>query len=62
MKLLKKRVHNKVSCFTDIEFEFIRKSIDNQYKNVLKELLPKEIKKTHFENSFNVNKYHEISK
>ncbi len=49
-------------AFNDIEFEFIRKSIDNQYKDVLKKVLPKDIHKNHFRDGFNVSRYHEISK
>ena len=52
----------KFPAFTDIEFEFIRKSINNQYNDVLKELLPEEIQKSHFKDSFNVSRYHEICK
>tara|TARA_Y100000589_G_scaffold330720_1_gene381249 strand:- start:212 stop:964 length:753 start_codon:yes stop_codon:yes gene_type:complete len=52
----------KFPAFNDIEFEFIRKSIDNQYKDVLKKVLPKDILKNHFRDDFNVSRYHDISK
>ena len=63
LKIKKKGFITKYPAFKKDEFEFIRQSIEDQYKNVLlKENIPRKLLDNHFKNIFNVNIYHEISK
>ena len=50
-------------AFTKDEFDYIKKNIDDQYCNVLKEKgIPQEFLKKHLKRDFKLNYYHEISK
>ena len=49
-------------AFTNEEFDYIKKNIDYQYSNVLKEkFIPQEEFKKHFKREFKLSYYHEIS-
>ena len=63
LNIKKKGFTTKHPAFKENEFAYIRKSIEDQYKEVIsKENLPKELFENHFRNGFNVKNYHEISK
>ena len=50
-------------AFTDNEFNFIKKSINDQYKDILsKTSINREILEKHFNQQFSVSDYHLISK
>ena len=61
--IAKKGYFESDQAFTRDEFDFIKKNIDYQYTNVLKEKdIPKEDLQKHFEREFKLSHYHEISK
>ena len=60
--IAKKGFFESDQAFTNDEFDYIKKNIDHQYSNVLKEKsIPKEDFKKHFAREFKLSHYHEIS-
>ena len=53
----------KYPAFNKIEFEYIRKSIDSQYENVIKtKKIPSHNLEEHLKNNFKISQYHQVSK